>query len=230
LASSFFGANFILLGNIPYAILSFATIGGLSSFSIYNVYGKANKIFMGDTGSLLLGLLLAVFAIEYNEITLTLNDQQRDFSPILSLAILAVPLFDMVRLFTIRIIQNKSPFSPDINHIHHKLLKIDLSHQASTLIILTANLVLIGIVYLCRSLNNNISLFILISIVVFFTFIPRFVYEYKKAKNRRSYLNIQPAEKNSDFNLSEYPFIDLPGKAKAENQIPSNKPKIGVRM
>jgi UDP-GlcNAc:undecaprenyl-phosphate GlcNAc-1-phosphate transferase len=231
LASSFFGANFILMGNIPYAILSFATIGSLSSFSIYNVFGRKNKIFMGDTGSLILGLLLSVFVIEYNESALNLAEQQRNFSPVFSLAILSVPLFDMVRLFTIRIIQNKSPFSPDINHIHHKLLKIDLSHKASTLIILSANLILIGIVYSLRSLNNNISLLILISVVVLFSFIPRFVYEYKKSKNRRSYLNNQPDTKNSDFNPSTFPIIiEMSNKVTTEKQISSNKPKISVRL
>lgn len=230
LASSFFGANFIFLGNIPYAILSFATIGSLSSFAIYNVFGRKNKIFMGDTGSLLLGLLLSVFAIKYNEITITSGEQQHNFAPVFSLAILAVPLFDMIRIFIQRIVQKKSPFSPDMNHIHHKLLKIGLTHRISTFIILGGNLIIIGIVYASRSLNNNISLLILIALAILLSFIPSLVYEYKKAKNRRSYLINTPEKKISDFGHKKNPIIELSGKTKTEKEIDVRKPKVGVRI
>jgi UDP-N-acetylmuramyl pentapeptide phosphotransferase/UDP-N-acetylglucosamine-1-phosphate transferase len=230
LACSLFGANFILSNNIPYAILSFATIGSLSSFAFYNVFGRQNKIFMGDTGSLLIGLLLSVFAIKYNEITVTAREQIFNFSPVFSLAILAVPIFDMIRLFIIRMIQKKSPFSPDINHIHHKLLKIGFSHLMSTFFILAANLLIIGIIYFSRSLNNNLSLFFLISLVTLFSLIPRFVYEYKKAQNRRAYHKSAYEKKvpvfDYDFNL----IIKLSSKTKNEKEIEVRKPKIGVGM
>jgi UDP-N-acetylmuramyl pentapeptide phosphotransferase/UDP-N-acetylglucosamine-1-phosphate transferase len=231
LACSFLGANFILLGNILYAILSFATIGSLSSFAFYNVFGRQNKIFMGDTGSLLIGLLLSVFAIKYNEIAITSGEEISNFSPVFSLAILAVPIFDMIRLFIIRIIQKKSPFSPDINHIHHKLLKIGFSHRMSTFFILAANLLIIGIVYVSRSLNNNLSLLILISLVTSFSFFPRFVYEYKKAQNRRSYYKSTNEKKIPIFGYDGgNRIIELSNRTKNEKEIEVRKPKIGVGM
>jgi len=230
LACSFFGTNFILLNNISYAILSFATIGSLSSFAFYNVLGRKNKIFMGDTGSLLLGLLLSVFAIKYNELAITSAEPQHSFSPVFSLAILAVPIFDMIRIFAHRIIHKKSPFSPDMNHIHHKLLKIGFSHRICTVSILAANLIIIGIVYTFRSLNNNISLMILISLVTLFSFIPGFVYEYKKAKNRRSYLKSTPEKKIPAFGSEYKPDIELPLRKKKEEYTETRKQKIGVRM
>jgi len=99
IASAFFGAIFIQNNNIQYAVLCFATLGSLSSFIIFNVFGQKNKIFMGDTGALILGLLLSVFAIEYNDISTTLGIQERNFSPVFSLAILSVPIFDMQPLY-----------------------------------------------------------------------------------------------------------------------------------
>jgi UDP-N-acetylmuramyl pentapeptide phosphotransferase/UDP-N-acetylglucosamine-1-phosphate transferase len=230
IASSFLGSNFIFLGNIPYAILSFATIGSLSSFAFYNVYGRKNKIFMGDTGSLLIGLLLSVFVIKYNEIALTSEEQISNFSPVFSLAILAVPIFDMIRLFIIRIIQKKSPFSPDMNHIHHKLLKIGFSHRMSTFFILAANLLIIGIVYITKPLDNNLSLFILISLVTLFSFIPRFVYEYKKAQNRRAYHKSAYEKKIPVFGYDDNLIIELSSKTKIEKEIEVRKPRIGVGM
>jgi len=222
LASSFFGTFFILSGNIQYAILCFATIGSLSSFAFYNVFGRKNKIFMGDTGSLILGLLLAVFAIQYNEISITGSDQQSSLSPVYSLAILSVPLFDMIRLFAIRIFQKKSPFSPDINHIHHKLLKIGLSHLTSTLIILGANLIIIGIVYVFRSINNNFLLIILISTFTLFSLLPQLIYEYKKAgksltKKHQFNLFFRPFKNYAEKNSEDDSTVELTTEAEAED-------------
>jgi UDP-N-acetylmuramyl pentapeptide phosphotransferase/UDP-N-acetylglucosamine-1-phosphate transferase len=230
LACSFFGANFIILGNIPYAVFSFATIGSLSAFAFYNVFGRKNKIFMGDTGSLLIGLILSVFAIKFNEIAITSGEQLYNFSPVFSLAILAVPLFDMIRIFILRIIQKKSPFSADLNHIHHQLLKTGLSHRTSTFIILGANLIIIGIVYTSRSLNNNISLLILISIITLFSLIPGFVYNAIKSKNRRSYQKSTSEKNTTNLEYENYPIIELSGRARNEKEIEVRKQKVGIRM
>jgi len=174
-----FGINFFIIGNYQYTILSLAIIGSLVSFFIYNVFGSKNKIFMGDTGSLLIGLLLSVFFIKYNEFCIKGNDQVSNFSPILSLAIISVPIFDLIRVFLIRIFLNKSPFAPDKNHIHHGLLKLGFSHLKSTLIIVTGNLIIIGMVYMLRILDNNILLILLIPTVIFSLLLPQLYYRYK---------------------------------------------------
>jgi len=182
LTTSIFAANFISTGNYNYAILCFSIIGSLSTFFIYNVFGKTNKIFMGDTGSLLIGLLLSVFFIKYNEFSINGNDQVSNFSPILSLAIISVPIFDMIRVFFIRILLKQSPFAPDNNHIHHRLLKLGFSHLKSTLIIVTSNLVIIGIVYALRIMDNNFLLILLIPTVVVSLLLPELYYRYKNQK------------------------------------------------
>jgi UDP-N-acetylmuramyl pentapeptide phosphotransferase/UDP-N-acetylglucosamine-1-phosphate transferase len=105
------------------------------------------------------------------------------YSPILTLAILSIPLFDMIRLFTVRIIQRKSPFSPDMNHIHHLLLKLGLSHRSVRRIILIANLSIIGIIYPLRSINNNVLLILLLFLITLTMTLPTFIYELIKSEN-----------------------------------------------
>jgi UDP-GlcNAc:undecaprenyl-phosphate/decaprenyl-phosphate GlcNAc-1-phosphate transferase len=112
LISLIFGVLFFSMGNITYSILCFAVIGSLTSYFFYNVFGKENKIFMGDTGSLIIGLLVTVFVIKYNEFALTGNEQVRFCSPVLSMAIISIPFFDMIRVFCTRIIQKNRLFSP----------------------------------------------------------------------------------------------------------------------
>lgn len=183
IASTFLGILFFSLQHYNYASLSFSLAGSLVAFFFFNVFGQKNKIFMGDTGSLILGLLLAVFTIKYNEFTL---DGNRDFyylAPVLSLAIISVPLFDMIRLFIVRIINNKSPFAPDINHIHHKVLKLGYSHLNATLLICSVNLIIIAVVLVLSSLENNVLLLILSLVAAFFSALPRLIYEYRRANN-----------------------------------------------
>lgn len=198
LAALSFGIQFLIMGQFQYAVLCFSVVGSLSAFFFYNVFGKKNKIFMGDTGSLLLGLLIAVIAIKFNEFSLTHTARMSSFSPALSLAIVAVPIFDMIWLFIHRLRKKKSPFSPDMNHIHHKLLKLNLSHLQSTLIIVGINLVFIAAAYAFRSLNNNILFALLFVLGIFFTNLPSLVYEYIKSKKSNA--------KKAQLNLTFMPF------------------------
>jgi len=165
-SSIIFGIKFLITFNEDYAILCMAIIGSLLAFLWFNVYGSTNKIFLGDTGSLILGLLIAVLVIQYNEFALTTTPQEISFSPVFSLAILATPLADMIRVFTIRIYKGKSPFAPDMNHIHHRLLKLGFSHFNSTLIIVFTNGFIITLAFAFRFLNKH-ALMALLIVVIF---------------------------------------------------------------
>jgi len=138
---------------------------------------------MGDTGSLILGLILSVCSIKYIESTIGGNEIMFKLSPILSLAILAIPIFDMVRLFGMRIFNRKSPFSPDMNHIHHKFLRLGLTHLKSTMIIVLTNLFIVGVIFYLREENNHILLLTLISLVAMLILMPTVIYELKKSQN-----------------------------------------------
>ena len=182
LSSLIFGILFFQTGHIAYASICFATLGSLITFFAYNVFGHANKIFMGDTGALILGLILSAFAIHFNESFIAGNEDLVRTAPILSLAILAVPLFDMVRLFSLRIYNGKSPFSPDMNHIHHKFLQLGFSHLKSTSIIALANLFIISVIYALKALDNSILLTILLIWVSALMILPGRIYEYQQSK------------------------------------------------
>jgi len=147
-----FGVYFSAVEMLPYAILSFALAGSLAAFLIFNF--QPAKIFMGDTGSLLLGLLHAILVIKF----ITVASSPGVAIPIASapavgFSILMIPLMDTVRVFSIRISHRRSPFSPDRNHIHHLLLDKGLSHRTITLVLVGANLLFMIATYALRSLG-----------------------------------------------------------------------------
>jgi len=162
LISIVYGALFTLSGQIEYGIVSFSLTGSLIAFFFYNVFGKANKIFMGDTGSLLLGIVFAFLTIKF--LDQPSHSQAQLFgSPAIALSIMIVPIVDTIRVMIIRMAQKRSPFSPDMNHIHHQLIRITgNNHLHATLIIMVANLSFIafacGFIYM---LGNNWLFFIL---------------------------------------------------------------------
>jgi UDP-N-acetylmuramyl pentapeptide phosphotransferase/UDP-N-acetylglucosamine-1-phosphate transferase len=162
-ASVVFSAVFVIDKNYSLATISVGLAGSLIPFLRLN-FSKRYKIFMGDTGSMILGFLLAFFAIGFIS-----NAQTNDLSafhsnsPALVLAILFYPLMDTLRIFFIRIfIHKKSPFEADKNHIHHRFIDSNFSHPATTAFIVGINLIIIAIAYCCSGLNLNIQIIALI--------------------------------------------------------------------
>ena len=167
LTSLVYGFWFLYAGDIVYALACFSLAGSLIAFLLYNVFGKTNKIFMGDTGSLLLGTIMAFMNIHFNEFIPALETVPKGL-PAISLAIIIVPVIDTIRVFIIRISQKRSPFSPDMNHIHHSLLKLTGgSHLAASSIIIAVNgLIILLSFLLIGELGNNL-LFILLLVLGF---------------------------------------------------------------
>lgn len=159
LASSFFGVWFCLTGHIQFSVMSFALAGSLAGFFLYNVFGHKNKLFMGDTGSLVLGLLVSVMVIQFNEFNIENTSTMHIIaSPSVSFAVIVVPLIDMLRVMTIRISNGKSPFAPDKNHFHHRLLTVIPSHLKVTLIIISINAFIIGLALLLNYFSFHVTL------------------------------------------------------------------------
>src|SRR5580704_7120841 len=152
LSTTVLGVYFLYVGLSPYAVLAFSMAGSLLAFLIFNF--QPAKIFMGDTGSLLIGTVNAILVIKFinvanvSDIKFPINA-----SPAVGFTILMIPLLDTLRVFGIRILHRRSPFSPDRNHIHHLLLDRGFSHRAITLILVSVNFLAIVLVFLCRSLN-----------------------------------------------------------------------------
>lgn len=150
LTSFIFGVYFYFTGEVMYSVMALSLAGSLIAFLIYNF--SPAKIFMGDTGSLLIGLLNSIFAIKFIAVASNPEASLPLLSaPAIAFAILIVPLFDTLRVFSLRIFNRRSPFSPDRNHIHHFLLDLGLSQRMITVICVSANLVFIGLAYFLRA-------------------------------------------------------------------------------
>lgn len=170
LSTVIFGIYFLNVSPslLPYAVVAFSLAGSLLAFLIFNF--QPAKIFMGDTGSLLVGTINAILVIKFINVA---NSEDVSFrissSPAIGFTILMVPLLDTLRVFGIRILHRRSPFSPDRNHIHHLLLDKGFSHKAITFFLVTVNAVMITLVFLARSLNCTLLIFSVFAI--FFTLI-----------------------------------------------------------
>ena len=152
----FFAIYFHLVGSTSWSILAICMIGSLAVFFIYNVFGHRGKIFMGDSGSLLLGYLLTAFIFrfcEQNAYHVVPDVYHMDAAPAVAICILTVPVFDTLRVILTRLKQHKSPFQPDKNHIHHLLLKTGLNHIQTTCVLLSVSLLFIGLAILGRNWN-----------------------------------------------------------------------------
>lgn len=134
------GAWLYGIGAHGMAVIAWSLTGSLLPFFYFNVFGNKLKLFMGDTGSLMIGLLMALFAVEICGKELPANHiLYMKLTPVVTIAILFYPIFDLLRVFTIRLIHGKSPFIADMNHIHHLFLEAGYSHRRSTFYILILN-------------------------------------------------------------------------------------------
>lgn len=131
-----FGVLYFLKSEWVYSMLAFALVGCLLPFMYYNMFGSVKhgtKMFMGDSGSLLLGYLLAFFAIKY---TMCLPDQVPDTCClVIPFSLLFIPLFDALRVMVVRAYRKRPVFQADRNHIHHKCLDAGFSHLQATLLL-----------------------------------------------------------------------------------------------
>ncbi len=150
-----FGTWFYMVDRIELATLSFALVGSVMAFLYYNI--TPAKIFMGDTGSLLLGLIASILAINFIEQHQVIpRDHPHAFGapPAVAVGILLLPIFDTFRVFFMRMIKGKSPFSPDRNHIHHLLLNTGLSHMQATGVLIMANIFFIALAYKFQNIGT----------------------------------------------------------------------------
>ena len=174
------GSWFLQIDRIDLAIVAFALTGSTIAFLKYNV--TPAKIFMGDTGSLLLGLVCSILAIEFIESHKYLTDSPYAFqaAPSVAVGILILPLFDTLRVFTIRALSGRSPFSPDRNHIHHLLIDSGLSHMQATGVLLIVNMMFIFVVYKLQKIGTFNLLVVVLLLAIFLTSVLSFINKQKR--------------------------------------------------
>lgn len=170
IASATYGIWFLVNDYMSYAVICFSLSGSLIAFLWFNVFSNKFKIFLGDTGSMVIGLLLAIFVIEFLEMNYNGNAKSGiEIAPALALAILIIPVFDVFRIVLVRILNRKSPFNADKNHIHHKVLKLAGSHIKATSFLLTFNVILILLTILLRYLGNTVLIISLLAVILVFS-------------------------------------------------------------
>ena len=148
---------FYAAGETGWSYLCLALAGSLVGFLIHNI--SPARIFMGDCGSLMLGFLIAILSIQFintgHEKLIEVGSFSMLSAPAFALSMVILPIFDTLRVFTIRIINGQSPFKADRNHMHHRMLALGLNHMQATATLVAISLVFIAVAFVCQSIGNN---------------------------------------------------------------------------
>ena len=149
-ASLLFAVCFRRMGDISYVVLSLAVAGALIPFMLHNIFGKRYKMFLGDGGSLVLGFICSLYVMRI----IQSGDEVVTGSTIsFTLAVLAVPVFDTVRVMAARIINRRSPFSADKTHLHHMFIDLGFSHVATSVVIILLDALVVMVWHMCNVWN-----------------------------------------------------------------------------
>ncbi|RFM29720.1 MraY family glycosyltransferase [Deminuibacter soli] len=162
---SVFGTYFLINNDYAHALLGFTLAGSIAGFLIYNFHPA--KIFMGDTGSMLLGVVNVILVIHFIEMAPQYQNFPVHASPAIGFGILLVPLMDTLRVFGIRIFHRRSPFSPDRNHLHHILLDKGFSHKTIAVSVGITTIAFAGLSFVLAPLMGS-TMSILCLITLFF--------------------------------------------------------------
>jgi hypothetical protein len=185
-----------------YSLLAFAMAGSLLAFLIFNHHPA--KIFMGDSGSLMIGLVNAILVIKF----ITVADSPAitipvESSVVVGIAILIIPLIDTLRVFSIRIFRGHSPFTPDRNHVHHLLLERGFKHPGITFFCTVLNILFVGVAYFGRSLGPTYLFLLVLSI----SFSGLGILFYYKRPKPRMFVAKHLNEKEEEFVTATTPKI-----------------------
>ena len=169
LISLVYAGCFYVVGEPYYVLVSVSLAGILSAFLRFNFSRGKRKIFMGDAGSLVIGLLLSFLSLKILTMQPDLPMMKLGYHPgnrLLFLAsVLFIPIFDTLRVIIIRKAEGKSPFEPDRNHLHHVLLDLGFSHWKASLSLGLLNIVITGIYFSLSNLLSHMWLLMLVLII-----------------------------------------------------------------
>ncbi|MFY0626517.1 MAG: undecaprenyl/decaprenyl-phosphate alpha-N-acetylglucosaminyl 1-phosphate transferase [Reichenbachiella sp.] len=168
------GTYFYRNGEDSFSYVAFALAGSMLGFLRYNLF-KA-KVFMGDTGALVSGFIIAILSIHFIELKTVSS------APALSIGILFIPILDTLRVFTIRVYNGVSPFMPDRNHIHHYLGDLGLSHFMTVVVLSLVNIFIIAFMIYFSQLGNTTLLLASGAFALFFSFILELLKKRKASK------------------------------------------------
>lgn len=173
MASIAFGSLFYASDNVSMLILAAVSVGSLIPFLFHNVFGKTSKMFIGDGGTLVMGVVMSTFVINIltNDSSVASTvDSNFGLVPF-TLAVMAIPVFDTLRVMLTRIVHKTSPFHPDKTHLHHLFIDLGFSHAGTTVTIITLNILVIVAQWLAWRMGCSIDvqLYIVIGLGVAIT-------------------------------------------------------------
>lgn len=180
------GIFLTISGDINTALIAFALGGAILAFLYFNF--NPARIFMGDTGSLVLGFAIAVLCIRLMQVNIISANPVLQHAPIFVIGIVFIPVFDTIRVFTLRIWNGKSPFAPDKTHIHHLLTNQGFSHAFTCKVICFLHGFILLEAYWSINFRPEIGLFILTALMFLLTAL---------LKNARYFLRIKVTKKST---------------------------------
>jgi UDP-GlcNAc:undecaprenyl-phosphate/decaprenyl-phosphate GlcNAc-1-phosphate transferase len=176
-----FGLWFHLAGDAVMSMLSFSLAGALFGFLFFNF--NPAKIFMGDSGSLTIGLIIAVLAIrliEFKPGSIESNLLSEISKPIFAMSVLVYPLVDTLRIFIYRLVRGVSPFSADRNHIHHQIIDLGLSHRQTVLVLYAVNIFVVFLSVIFRNLEAGLAMILIAGISLGLSQLPFIIRKMKQ--------------------------------------------------
>lgn len=175
MACVLFAIIFFISGNTVMMILATSAAGAIIPFFLHNVFGYNTRMFIGDGGTLVIGTMMSMFVINIlrsGSLSANLAANGVGLIPF-TLAVLAVPVFDTLRVMSARILRGTSPFNPDKTHLHHLFLEIGFSHIGTTVSILSLNFLVIVAWFVAYKLGASVDvqLYVVLSLSVLITFV-----------------------------------------------------------
>lgn len=189
LSTLMLGITLAGFGHPGAACLSFCLLGGIVGFLKYNI--SPAKIFMGDTGSLLIGFVVSLLCIlsvnsfnAFSQYAVFIHSQAGAL--VIGLSFLFVPVFDTFRVFTTRLMKGVSPFKADRTHLHHYLLDMGFTHSEAVTILVIANILIITVSLVTQDYNPNIAILCILGMSLSLFAILYFMRKKRLAKFPRS--------------------------------------------
>lgn len=175
MACSLFAILFVLSDNTTMAIIAMSAAGAIIPFFLHNVFGSNTRMFIGDGGALVMGVIMSIFIINIlcsDSLSANLTEKNIGLIPF-CLAVLSVPVFDTLRVMTMRMIRGTSPFNPDKTHLHHLFIDLGFSHVGTTLSILSLNtlVVLSWLISFLMGASVDIQLYVVLFFSILITFV-----------------------------------------------------------
>jgi len=163
------GLFLTISGDANTALVAFALAGGVLAFLYFNF--NPAKIFMGDTGSLILGFIIAVLCIRLLQVNVFAPNAALTHAPMFVLGIVMIPVFDTLRVFSMRTWRGQSPFIADKTHIHHLLTNSGFSHVFASRVICFVHAFILIEVYLLQAMRQELTLIFLVTFMILITLV-----------------------------------------------------------